>query len=74
MKKVIKVKCPNCKSQFEYYSSECRPFCSKKCQMIDLGQWFNEEYNIPTASPDFTEMEGFNEFDIPTEDPYDGES
>jgi len=37
-------KCPICgKSQAQKY----RPFCSKRCADLDLGQWFNEEYYIP---------------------------
>lgn len=24
-----------------------RPFCSKRCQQIDLGMWFSEKYVIP---------------------------
>ncbi|MGL5335465.1 MAG: DNA gyrase inhibitor YacG, partial [Enterovibrio sp.] len=24
-----------------------RPFCCKRCQLIDLGQWANEENCIP---------------------------
>lgn len=22
------------------------PFCSRRCKLIDLGKWFNEEYRI----------------------------
>ena len=37
-------KCPICgKSRAQNY----RPFCSKRCADLDLGQWFNEEYYIP---------------------------
>lgn len=25
------------------------PFCSFRCQTIDLGKWLNEEYRIPDA-------------------------
>ena len=25
-----------------------RPFCSRRCQEIDLGRWFGESYRIPT--------------------------
>ena len=27
-------------------SSEFRPFCSKKCQLIDLGEWAEESHKI----------------------------
>jgi endogenous inhibitor of DNA gyrase (YacG/DUF329 family) len=28
-----------------------RPFCSERCQMMDLGRWANEEYRVPSADP-----------------------
>jgi len=45
--KKLKVKCPNCKKEFNYYDSDFRPFCCEKCRLIDLGQWFNESYTVP---------------------------
>lgn len=27
--------------------SKFRPFCSKQCQLIDLGEWANEDKAIP---------------------------
>lgn len=47
MTKVFKIKCPACKSAFNYYSSEFRPFCSQRCKNIDLGHWFSESYKVP---------------------------
>ena len=47
MNKKFKVKCPQCNSEFFYYDSEFRPFCTKKCQQIDLGHWFSESYVVP---------------------------
>ena len=46
MTKELNVKCPHCKKDFNYYSSEFRPFCKEKCKMIDLGHWFDESYNV----------------------------
>ena len=49
MKKVnkqINVKCPHCKTEFNYYDSSSRPFCSKRCKLIDLGQWLSEDYTV----------------------------
>ncbi len=45
-KKIINVKCPTCKNDFSYYSSEFRPFCTERCKMIDMGHWFDESYTI----------------------------
>ncbi len=47
MNKILKVKCPQCDTIFEYYSSPFRPFCTEKCKMIDLGHWFEESYRVP---------------------------
>jgi len=36
----MEVKCPICAKQVVWApTSEYRPFCSKKCQLIDLGEW-----------------------------------
>ncbi len=37
--------------------NQYRPFCSKKCKLIDLGEWANEEKKIsrPIQSEDFYE-------------------
>lgn len=45
--KTIKLSCPQCNGsviwtdEFPY-----RPFCSKRCQLIDFGAWANEEHTI----------------------------
>ncbi|OUR98589.1 hypothetical protein A9Q84_04020 [Halobacteriovorax marinus] len=62
-KKVLKVKCPNCKKTFNYYSSEFRPFCTERCKMIDMGQWLDESYTVPVkGTPD--DHINIDEFDI----------
>lgn len=44
----MQVNCPTCKKTVEWLqSSTFRPFCSKKCQLIDLGEWANEQKSIP---------------------------
>lgn len=44
----MRVKCPICTKEIEWsQSSPFRPFCSKKCQLIDLGEWASEERSIP---------------------------
>jgi endogenous inhibitor of DNA gyrase (YacG/DUF329 family) len=49
MTKSIKVKCPQCQKEFEYYSSTFRPFCGEQCRLIDLGQWLNGSYAVPAV-------------------------
>ena len=36
-------KCPQCGKPA---SAEFRPFCSKRCAQLDLGNWLNETYRI----------------------------
>ncbi|SHO56097.1 DNA gyrase inhibitor YacG [Vibrio quintilis] len=60
-KKVTTVKCPHCNKAVEWSEqSPFRPFCSKKCQMIDFGTWANEEKAIPGA-PDMSDADGWSE-------------
>lgn len=47
----MKVNCPICTKAVEWSAeSEFRPFCSKKCQLIDLGEWASEERTIASKS------------------------
>lgn len=42
------VKCPTCQKEVEWSEKSLfRPFCSKRCQLIDLGEWAAEEHRIP---------------------------
>lgn len=57
----MKVECPTCHLSVEWSSdNEFRPFCCKKCQLIDLGEWATESHVIST--PAQTEPNSF-EFD-----------
>ena len=41
------VKCPECGKQAEYSDkNEHRPFCSRRCQLLDLGAWASEDRKI----------------------------
>ena len=45
----MKVHCPTCTKEVEWHpTSTFRPFCSKRCQLIDLGEWADENHNIST--------------------------
>lgn len=45
----MKVNCPTCQTQIEWSTqNEHRPFCSKRCQLIDLGEWADESHTIST--------------------------
>lgn len=43
----LKVPCPTCSKDVLWQaSSEFRPFCCKRCQLIDLGDWAEENHSI----------------------------
>ena len=47
----MEVACPNCKATVVWSAaSEHRPFCSKQCQLIDLGEWADEVKTIPCGA------------------------
>lgn len=47
-----KVKCPTCGSEAQWEGNPHRPFCSERCQLIDLGAWTTERYRIPAEDLD----------------------
>ncbi|HEV7472773.1 MAG TPA: DNA gyrase inhibitor YacG [Pyrinomonadaceae bacterium] len=40
-------KCPTCERQVQWQDNPYRPFCSERCQLVDLGKWVSEEYRVP---------------------------
>jgi endogenous inhibitor of DNA gyrase (YacG/DUF329 family) len=42
-----RIKCPTCHRETEWENNPHRPFCSERCQLIDLGAWVEERYRIP---------------------------
>ena len=47
-----KVNCPECKSPSEWsMENKHRPFCSARCQLLDLGAWASESHRI-AGDPD----------------------
>jgi endogenous inhibitor of DNA gyrase (YacG/DUF329 family) len=45
---VTTVTCPNCQRKVEWSDdSPFRPFCSRRCQLLDLGAWLQEQRGIP---------------------------
>lgn len=51
--------CPTCGRKIDWTDDwPCRPFCSERCQMVDLGAWFSEERAIPDdRSPSYNKPE-----------------
>jgi endogenous inhibitor of DNA gyrase (YacG/DUF329 family) len=38
--------CPICRKKTTWKENPCRPFCSERCKLVDLGKWVSEEYRI----------------------------
>lgn len=54
------VPCPHCKKPVPWTKESLyRPFCSKRCHVIDLGHWADGSYSVPSQeeSPDFYDFE-----------------
>ena len=41
------MKCPTCGKPVEWKGNPFRPFCSERCQLVDLGKWVEGEYRVP---------------------------
>ncbi|MCA9099854.1 MAG: DNA gyrase inhibitor YacG [Planctomycetales bacterium] len=40
-------RCPVCERRFPRTARQTMPFCSTRCQQIDLGRWLGEQYTVP---------------------------
>ena len=47
-----RVRCPTCHEETAWDNNPYRPFCSDRCQLIDLGAWAEEKYRIAGQKPD----------------------
>ncbi|MBF0256008.1 MAG: DNA gyrase inhibitor YacG [Gammaproteobacteria bacterium] len=55
MKQVL---CPTCSTSVEWSDkSPWRPFCSERCKLIDLGEWFAENHRIASPEDEFAAHE-----------------
>ena len=67
------VKCPRCGRRGSWFADQWGPFCSQRCKLLDLGQWFNEENKIsrelrPGDFEGFDELESGPHLDRPESD------
>jgi endogenous inhibitor of DNA gyrase (YacG/DUF329 family) len=46
------MRCPLCRRETVWEDNPWRPFCSERCQLIDLGRWASEDYRIPQMEGD----------------------
>ena len=50
---IFEVPCPTCQKPVPWtQESQFRPFCSKRCQLIDLGEWAQEKYTVAAEEDD----------------------
>ena len=47
MSTTTELQCPTCQAKVRWTDKyPYRPFCSERCQLIDLGEWANESHRI----------------------------
>lgn len=52
------MKCPICRRPVRWEGNACRPFCSERCQALDLGNWATDRYTVPVENtPEIEEAE-----------------
>jgi endogenous inhibitor of DNA gyrase (YacG/DUF329 family) len=44
-------RCPECTHSSDARKAAHFPFCSKRCALVDLSRWLNEEYAFPQGTP-----------------------
>lgn len=68
MKIPPRVKCPTCRREGDWFAGAFGPFCSERCKLVDLGQWFDEGHRIsePLAPEHFDQIEDLAPPDPPT--------
>ncbi len=47
MRRSFTRQCPHCSQQVQWPETSTYPFCSERCQLIDLGVWASEGYRLP---------------------------
>jgi len=63
------VNCPTCVKEVVWnVESTYRPFCCKRCKLIDLGEWASEGHTIEGTAT--KESLAFDEFDIELSDEF----
>jgi hypothetical protein len=42
------MRCPICKKRIPWQGNPFRPFCSERCKLIDLDNWLEGRYRVPS--------------------------
>lgn len=54
------IQCPTCGQPVDPQAAKAVPFCSVRCQQIDLGRWLDEEVSLPVVSVENWEDESID--------------
>jgi endogenous inhibitor of DNA gyrase (YacG/DUF329 family) len=66
-----KISCPICGEPDTWRSdNDCRPFCSDRCKLIDLGEWASETRVIAADPTDPTGLTDSFELNHPPSDEF----
>jgi endogenous inhibitor of DNA gyrase (YacG/DUF329 family) len=55
---ISQLTCPICGKLIVIEETRVMPFCSLRCQQIDLGRWLSEEIGVPVEPEILGEDEG----------------
>ncbi|MFT4572004.1 MAG: endogenous inhibitor of DNA gyrase (YacG/DUF329 family) [Candidatus Binatia bacterium] len=51
------MRCPTCKEIVPSGLVSWRPFCSRRCRLIDLGRWLDGEFSLPGENAGAEELD-----------------
>jgi endogenous inhibitor of DNA gyrase (YacG/DUF329 family) len=54
---MVRLVCSACQKGFDAQTSDVLPFCSVRCQQIDLGRWLDERHGLPWEAEDAADSE-----------------
>ena len=54
---MVRLICSTCQKEFDSQTSDVLPFCSVRCQQIDLGRWLDEQHGVPWEAEDAADAE-----------------
>ncbi len=61
---VLSAACPQCGNPASLdRQNKYRPFCSERCKLLDLGEWFAEKHGIPAEDAETDDSEEFQDPD-----------
>lgn len=62
------MRCPTCRRETTDGGNPFRPFCSERCQLIDLDNWLSERYRIPASAEVVDKADGQEAAPAPKEE------